>query len=131
MSVGNSMVGPQEVTNVPPTSTQGVPMLGRLPAPVSQLALLLARPILLLFVPLLCQVCLSPLVISVDGKNFWILDLRTTYHLIDSSKHFVSSTPCASNEKIRTVDGSLSLIANKMTNSSLRQVHSSEGFLCV
>ncbi|TYK23879.1 Cysteine-rich RLK (receptor-like protein kinase) 8 [Cucumis melo var. makuwa] len=43
ISVGNSMIGPQEVTNAPPTSnrTQGVPMLGRLPAPLSPLALLL------------------------------------------------------------------------------------------
>ncbi|KAA0057242.1 ty3-gypsy retrotransposon protein [Cucumis melo var. makuwa] len=51
--------------------------------------------------------------ISVDGKNPWILDSGATDHLIGFSEHFVSYTPCASNEKIRIADGSLAPIAGK------------------
>ena len=65
ISVGNSTVVPQEVTNGPPTRnrTQDVHTLVRLPlpAPLNQLILLRARPRLRLWVPLLSQVYLSPL----------------------------------------------------------------------
>ncbi|KAL4021158.1 hypothetical protein IC575_019949 [Cucumis melo] len=37
--------------------------------------------------------------ISVDGKNPWILDSGATDHLTGSSKHFISYAPCAGNEK--------------------------------
>ncbi|KAA0046347.1 uncharacterized protein E5676_scaffold426G00540 [Cucumis melo var. makuwa] len=71
-------------------------MLERLPAPLSQLALLLARSALQLLTSLLSQVSLSPLgLISVDGKNPLILDLGATDYLTGFSKHFVSYTPCA------------------------------------
>ncbi|TYK05539.1 Beta-galactosidase [Cucumis melo var. makuwa] len=50
--------------------------------------------------------------ISVDGKNPWILDSGAT-HLTGFSEHFVSYTPCAGNEKIRIADGSLGSIAGK------------------
>ncbi|KAA0063920.1 reverse transcriptase [Cucumis melo var. makuwa] len=33
--------------------------------------------------------------ISVDGKNSWILDSRATYHLTGSLEHFISYAPCA------------------------------------
>ena len=32
--------------------------------------------------------------ISIDGKNLWILDSGATNHLIGSSEHFVSYIPC-------------------------------------
>ena len=51
--------------------------------------------------------------ISVDGKNLWILDSEATDHLIGFSEHFVSYTSCSGNEKIRITDGSLALIAGK------------------
>ncbi|KAA0051291.1 Beta-galactosidase [Cucumis melo var. makuwa] len=51
--------------------------------------------------------------ISVDGKNPWILDSRATNYLKGSSEHFISYAPCASNEKIRIADGSLAPIAGK------------------
>ncbi|KAA0066242.1 Beta-galactosidase [Cucumis melo var. makuwa] len=51
--------------------------------------------------------------ISVDGTNLWILDSRATDHLTGFSEHFVTYTPCAGNEKIRIVDGSLAPIAGK------------------
>ena len=96
--------------------TQGVPTLVRLPlpAPLSHLALLQARPRLLLWVSLLSHVCLSPIgLISVNGENPWVLDSEATYHLTDSSEHFISYAPCASNEKIWIVDGSITPIATK------------------
>ncbi|TYK05779.1 Beta-galactosidase [Cucumis melo var. makuwa] len=37
--------------------------------------------------------------ISVDGKNPWILDSGATDHLTDSSEHFISYALCAGNEK--------------------------------
>ncbi|KAA0064303.1 Retrovirus-related Pol polyprotein from transposon TNT 1-94 [Cucumis melo var. makuwa] len=51
--------------------------------------------------------------ISVDGKNPWILDSRAIDHLKGSSKHFISYAPCAGNEKIRIADSSLALITSK------------------
>ncbi|KAL4030324.1 hypothetical protein IC575_008560 [Cucumis melo] len=51
--------------------------------------------------------------ISVDGTNLWILDSGATDHLTGFSEHFVTYTPCAGNEKIRIVDGSLAPIAGK------------------
>ncbi|KAL4010602.1 hypothetical protein IC575_030104 [Cucumis melo] len=51
--------------------------------------------------------------ISVDGKNPWILDSRATDHLTGYSKHFISYALCAGNEKIRIADGSLAPIAGK------------------
>ncbi|TYK23223.1 DNA damage-inducible protein 1 isoform X3 [Cucumis melo var. makuwa] len=51
--------------------------------------------------------------ISVDETNPWILDSGATDHLIGFSEHFVSYTPCASNEKIWIADGSLAPIAGK------------------
>ncbi|KAA0046032.1 Beta-galactosidase [Cucumis melo var. makuwa] len=51
--------------------------------------------------------------ISVDGKNPWILDSGATDHLTGSSEHFISYASCASNEKIRIADGSLAPIAGK------------------
>ncbi|KAA0057585.1 Beta-galactosidase [Cucumis melo var. makuwa] len=51
--------------------------------------------------------------ISVDGKNPWILDSGATDHLTGSSDHFISYAPCAGNEKIRIADGSLAPIAGK------------------
>ncbi|KAA0066678.1 UBN2_3 domain-containing protein [Cucumis melo var. makuwa] len=60
--------------------------------------------------------------ISVDGKNPWILDSRAIDHLKGSSKHFISYVPCAGNEKIRIADGSLALIAGK------GQIVPSDGF---
>ena len=51
--------------------------------------------------------------ISVDGKNPWILDSGATYHLIGSSEHFVSYISYAGNEIIRIADGSLTSIARK------------------
>ncbi|KAL4031039.1 hypothetical protein IC575_009295 [Cucumis melo] len=51
--------------------------------------------------------------ISVDGKNPWILDSGATDHLTGSSEHFISYAPCAGNEKIRIADGSLAPIAGK------------------
>ncbi|TYK14395.1 Cysteine-rich RLK (RECEPTOR-like protein kinase) 8 [Cucumis melo var. makuwa] len=51
--------------------------------------------------------------ISVDGKNPWILDSGATDHLTGSSEHFISYAPCAGNEKIRIADGSLAPIASK------------------
>ena len=35
--------------------------------------------------------------ISIDGKNPWILDSGATDHLTGSSKHVVSYIPCARN----------------------------------
>ncbi|KAA0042116.1 DUF3685 domain-containing protein [Cucumis melo var. makuwa] len=43
--------------------------------------------------------------ISIHGKNPWILDSGATDHLTGSSEHFVSYIPCAGNEKIRIADG--------------------------
>ncbi|KAL0536842.1 hypothetical protein IC582_025805 [Cucumis melo] len=65
--------------------------------------------------------------ISVDGKNPWILDSGATDHLTGSSKHFISYAPCAGNEKIRIADGSLAPIAGKgkivpFDGSALRNV---------
>ncbi|KAA0041222.1 vacuolar protein sorting-associated protein 26A-like [Cucumis melo var. makuwa] len=51
--------------------------------------------------------------ISVDGKNPWILDSGATDHLTGFSEHFVSYTPCVGNEKIQIVDDSLAPIAGK------------------
>ncbi|KAA0057265.1 Beta-galactosidase [Cucumis melo var. makuwa] len=51
--------------------------------------------------------------ISVDRKNPWILDSMATNHLTGSSKHFISYSPCAGNEKIRIADSSLAPIAGK------------------
>ncbi|KAA0033038.1 Cysteine-rich RLK (RECEPTOR-like protein kinase) 8 [Cucumis melo var. makuwa] len=51
--------------------------------------------------------------ISVDGKNPWILDSGATDHLTGSSEHFISYAPCAGNEKIRIADESLAPIAGK------------------
>ena len=51
--------------------------------------------------------------ISIDGKNPWILDSGATYHLSSSSEHFVSYISCNRNEKIRIVDGFLALIVGK------------------
>ena len=46
--------------------------------------------------------------ISVDGKNSWILDSDATDHLTGSFENFVFYIPCVGNEKkIRTADGSL------------------------
>ncbi|KAA0059194.1 UBN2_3 domain-containing protein [Cucumis melo var. makuwa] len=36
--------------------------------------------------------------ISVDGKNPWILDSGATDHLTDSSEHFISYAPCVGHE---------------------------------
>ncbi|KAA0043032.1 reverse transcriptase [Cucumis melo var. makuwa] len=44
--------------------------------------------------------------ISIDGKNPWIIDSGATDHLIGSSEHFIS-------EKIRIADGSLAPIVGK------------------
>ncbi|KAA0050709.1 Beta-galactosidase [Cucumis melo var. makuwa] len=51
--------------------------------------------------------------ISVDGKNPWILDLGPTDHLIGSSEHFISYAPCVGNGKVRIANGSLAPIAGK------------------
>ena len=51
--------------------------------------------------------------ISIDGKNPWILDSAATDHLTNSSEHFVYYIPCAGNEKIRIADGSLAPIVGK------------------
>ncbi|TYK26874.1 Beta-galactosidase [Cucumis melo var. makuwa] len=51
--------------------------------------------------------------ISVDGKNPWILDSGATDHLTGSSEHFISYAPCAGNKKIRIADGSLTPITGK------------------
>ncbi|KAL0560757.1 hypothetical protein IC582_001170 [Cucumis melo] len=50
---------------------------------------------------------------SLGLINPWILDLGATSHLTGFSKHFVSYTPCAGNEKIWIADGSLVPIAGK------------------
>ena len=47
--------------------------------------------------------------ISIDGRNPWILDLGATYHLTGFSKHCLF----VDNEKIRIVDDSLALIVSK------------------
>ena len=64
--------------------------------------------------------------ISVDGKNPWILGSRATYHLTGSSEHFVSYTSSAGNEKIRIANGSLASIVAKgqivLDGSSLQNV---------
>ncbi|TYK17784.1 putative mitochondrial protein [Cucumis melo var. makuwa] len=51
--------------------------------------------------------------ISVDGKNPWILDSGATDHLTGSSVHFVSYIPCDGNETFRIANGSLAPIAGK------------------
>ncbi|KAA0052292.1 hypothetical protein E6C27_scaffold207G001230 [Cucumis melo var. makuwa] len=51
--------------------------------------------------------------ISVDGKNPWILDSGATDHLTGSSEHFISYAPCAGNKKIRIADDSIAPIAGK------------------
>ncbi|KAL0557269.1 hypothetical protein IC582_005795 [Cucumis melo] len=51
--------------------------------------------------------------ISVDGTNPWILDSGATDHLTGFSKHFVSYTLCADNEKIQIADDFLAPIAGK------------------
>ena len=51
--------------------------------------------------------------VSIDGKNPWILDSGATDHLTGSSEHFVSYIPCAGNETIRIADGSLAPVAGK------------------
>ena len=50
--------------------------------------------------------------LSVDGKNSWILDSGAIDRLISSSEHCLLY-PCAGNEKIRKVEGSLAPIASK------------------
>ena len=55
----------------------------------------------------------SALLISIDGKNPWILDSGATNHLTGYSEHFASYIPCVGNEKIRIVDDSLAPIAGK------------------
>ena len=57
-------------------------------------------------------------IISGDGKNPWILDPGATCHLIGSSEHSVSHTPCDDNEKIKIADGSLTPDCWQRTNSS-------------
>ncbi|KAA0062424.1 UBN2_3 domain-containing protein [Cucumis melo var. makuwa] len=68
ISVGNSMVIPYETK----TPTLGTIAQSRMPQ--------------------------SLRLISVDGKNPWILDLRVTDHLTGSSKHFISYAPCVGHE---------------------------------
>ncbi|TYK02486.1 Beta-galactosidase [Cucumis melo var. makuwa] len=51
--------------------------------------------------------------ISVDGKNPWILDLGATNHLISSLEHFISYALCVGNEKTRIVDDFLVPITSK------------------
>ncbi|TYK31446.1 TRAF-like family protein [Cucumis melo var. makuwa] len=51
--------------------------------------------------------------ISVDGKNPWILDSGPTDHLTGFSEHLISYALCAGNEKIRIADSSLVPIAGK------------------
>ncbi|KAL0556977.1 hypothetical protein IC582_005495 [Cucumis melo] len=55
----------------------------------------------------------SLVLISVDGKNLWILDSEATDPLTGFSEHFVSYTSCSGNEKIRIANDSLALIARK------------------
>ncbi|KAA0063181.1 Beta-galactosidase [Cucumis melo var. makuwa] len=78
ISVGNFTIDPQEVRNGSATKnkTQDVPTLVRLPRPalLNQLVLLQARSRLILWVPLLRNMPQSLVLISVDGKNPWILD---------------------------------------------------------
>ncbi|KAA0043545.1 UBN2_3 domain-containing protein [Cucumis melo var. makuwa] len=51
--------------------------------------------------------------ISVDGKNPWILDLGATNHLLSSLEHFISYALCVGNEKTRIVDDFLVPITSK------------------
>ncbi|KAA0056080.1 Beta-galactosidase [Cucumis melo var. makuwa] len=51
--------------------------------------------------------------ISVDGKNPWILDSGAIDHLTGSSEQFISYAPCADNEKIRIANDYLAPIAGK------------------
>ena len=57
--------------------------------------------------------------ISVDGKNSWILDSCATYHSTGFSEHFVSCIPCASNETIRIANDFLASHCWKMEDFSL------------
>ncbi|KAA0049797.1 Beta-galactosidase [Cucumis melo var. makuwa] len=63
--------------------------------------------------PILSAIAQSGMSQSLGLINPWILDLGTTSHLTGFSKHFVSYTPCAGNEKIWIADGSLVPIAGK------------------
>ncbi|TYK01171.1 Copia protein [Cucumis melo var. makuwa] len=97
ISIGNSTVGPREIasTSQPTGSTA---------SQTSSLTLsAIAQSGMSQFLGL----------ISVDGKNPWILDSEATNHLIGFSEHFVSYTPYAGNEKIWIADGFLALIVGK------------------
>ena len=68
--------------------------------------------------------------ISIDDKNPWIPDSCATDHLTGPSKHFVSYIPCAGNEKIRIVDGSLVPIGEKGIFHFLTGSHSTMCYMC-
>ncbi|KAA0062636.1 putative mitochondrial protein [Cucumis melo var. makuwa] len=97
ISIGNSTVDPREIasTSQPTGSTAGQTSSLTLSA--------IAQSGMSQFLGL----------ISVDGKNPWILDSEATNHLIGFSEHFVSYTPYAGNEKIWIADDSLALIVGK------------------
>ncbi|KAJ9543952.1 LOW QUALITY PROTEIN: hypothetical protein OSB04_023659 [Centaurea solstitialis] len=46
-------------------------------------------------------------------KHSWIIDSGATYHMTHSSKRFSTYSPCPSNKKISTADGSLTTVAGK------------------
>ncbi|TYJ99589.1 Beta-galactosidase [Cucumis melo var. makuwa] len=56
--------------------------------------------------------------ISVDGKNPWILESGATNHLTGSSKHFISYAPCAGDFNILDDDTSCSSLSRVSLLSS-------------
>lgn len=51
--------------------------------------------------------------VSPNSSHPWIIDSGATDHMTWSANLFVSYTPCAGNQKVKIVDGSLSAIAGK------------------
>ncbi|KAA0038787.1 putative mitochondrial protein [Cucumis melo var. makuwa] len=104
ISVGNSTISPQEVTNVPPTSnrTQGIHV--RETASTSQPTGPTASQASSTTLSAIAQSGMSQSLglISVDGKNPWILDSGATYHLTGFSKHFVSYTFVPEESQVRS-----------------------------
>jgi hypothetical protein len=48
---------------------------------------------------------------DVTFATSWIMDSRTTDHMIHSPNVFTTSSPCPSSRKIATADGSLTIVA--------------------
>ena len=48
---------------------------------------------------------------SHDQSMSWILDSEATDHMTFDSNHFITYSPCASNRKVETADGSMLTVA--------------------